>query len=200
MAEQGARQMLPEVQRYVESVETANAAQSAAVAAADTKYPERYGYGEEGRRQANSYSEEVNRAYTTRADVQEAAWSSLKTSSDPLVKWIAENCADYRQEAQCVLVALPATVGELDDLADQNDWCGVWGKFRQLAIDAGVVAAIVPPSPARKAVFERIDEEGCCRMGTVARRRIGKALDALIQEALSAAPSATDAESVDVSA
>ncbi|MGP4014108.1 hypothetical protein [Streptomyces sp. 4N124] len=191
MAEQGARQMLPEAQKYVESVEAATAVRNAAVGAAEEKYPRRYGYGEEEARQARAFNEEVNKAYATCADVQAAAWGALKASADPLVKWIAENCADYREQAQCVLAALPATVDELDDLADTNDWCNVWNDFRQQAIDAGVMPGINPPSPARKAVFERIDQEACCRMDPSAQRRIGKALDALIQEALTAAPSPT---------
>ncbi|MDQ1041795.1 hypothetical protein [Streptomyces sp. V4I2] len=158
--------MLPEVQKYVESVEAATTAQSAAVTAAGEKYPERHGYGEEGRRQDSAYSEEIGKAYTMSADAQKAAWEALKTSDDPLVKWIAENCGEYRTEAQYILAILPATADELDDLADTRDWCGVWGDFRQRAIDAGVMPGITPPSPARKAVFERIDREGLLSHGT----------------------------------
>ncbi len=182
--------MLPEVQKYVESVEAATTAQSAAVTAAGEKYPERHGYGEEGRRQDSAYSEEIRKAYTTSAAAQRAAWEALKASGDPLVKWIAENCGEYRTEAQRILAILPATVDELDELADAQGWCGVWGDFRQRAIDAGVMPGITAPSQARKAVFERIDREGCCPMGLGSRRRIGQALDALIQEALTAEASA----------
>ncbi|MFF7452223.1 MULTISPECIES: hypothetical protein [unclassified Streptomyces] len=139
------------------------------MAAADKKYPERYGYGEDAQRQASAYSEEVRKAYATCTDAQEAAWGALKASSDPLVKWIAENCAGYRGEAQRILSLLPATVDELDDLAETNGWCSVWANFRQQAIDAGVVPGIKPLSPARKAVFERIDQEGCRLMQPGAR-------------------------------
>ncbi|TLS45806.1 hypothetical protein FE633_13710 [Streptomyces montanus] len=199
MAEQGARQMLPEVQKFVESVEAAIAARVATVEAAEQKYPERHSCGEVGRREYNAYSEEINKAYAKCSGVQAAAWGALKVSSDPLVKWIAENCTEYREQAQSVLAALPATVDELDDLADKNDWCSVWDEFRRQAINAGVMPGIKPPSPAMKAVFERIDREGCCPMDPGARRRIGKALDALIQEALTAA-SATEAKAVEVTA
>ncbi|WP_190086382.1 hypothetical protein [Streptomyces longisporoflavus] len=200
MAEQGARQMLPEVQTYIQSVEAATAAQSAAAVAADQKYPERYGYGENSRSQASAYSEEIRKVYDTGAETLEAAWNALKTSGDPLVKWIAENCGEYRAEARCILAALPATVDELDDLAEANDWCRVWGSFRQQAIDAGVMPGITPPSPARKAVFERIDQESCCRMEAGARRRIGEALDALIKEAMTTEASAAEAKAPQVPA
>lgn len=194
MAEQGARQMLPEVQKYVESVEAATTARNAAVDAADKKYAERYGYGEERRHQADAYSEEIRKAYATCTDAQEAAWGALKASGDPLVKWIAENCGAFRGEAQRILSLLPATLDELDDMAETSHWCGVWATFRQQAIEAGVMPGVKPLSPARKAVFERIDQEGCCLMQPGARRRIGYALDALIQEALTAEASATEAK------
>ncbi|MFD9441930.1 hypothetical protein ACFWBR_27780 [Streptomyces sp. NPDC060006] len=200
MAEQGTRQMLPEVQKYVETIEAATTAQSAALVTADEKYAERHGYSEDSQRQGSAYRAEIRKAYATCENVQEAAWGALKASGDPLVRWIAENCAEYRGEAQCILAALPATVDELDDLADTKDWCGVWGNFRQQAIDAGVIPGINPPSPARKAVFERIDQEGCCRMGPGARRRIGYALDALIEEARTAEASATKAKAPEVPA
>ncbi|MDQ1051757.1 hypothetical protein [Streptomyces sp. V4I2] len=192
MAEQGARQMLPEVQKYFASVEAATTAQSAAEAAAGEKYPERHDHSDDGRRQFSAYYEEVDKAYAACADAQKTAWEALKASGDPLVKWIAENCAEYRAEAQHILPILPATADELDDLADTQNWCSVWGDFRQRAADAGVMPGITPPSPARKAVFERIDREGCCPMGPVSRRRIGQALDALIQEALTAEASAAE--------
>ncbi|MWA07648.1 hypothetical protein [Streptomyces sp. BA2] len=110
------------------------------------------------------------------------------------MKWIAENCAEYREQAQCILAVLPATVEELDDLADTNEWCPVWDAFRREAIDAGVMPGVTPPSPARKAVFERINEESCCRMDRRVMRRIDKALDALVHEVLTGSGSATEAK------
>ncbi|MGW6275708.1 hypothetical protein [Streptomyces sp. NPDC055060] len=200
MAEQTARQMLPEVKEYVEIFEAAISTRNAVEDAAGVKYPDRYGYGENARRQADAYREEVNQAYDTCAAVQAEAWEALKVSGDPLVKWIAENSVAYREQARCVLVALPATIDELDDLADGNDWCGVWDEFRQQAIAAGVVPGSTPPSPARKAVFERINEESCCRMDTKATRRIDKALDALVHEALAGPGSAMAAKAGEVPA
>ncbi|WP_086804152.1 hypothetical protein [Streptomyces caniscabiei] len=184
MAEQGTRQTLPEVRQYIESVEAAKTAHDAALDAADKKYPERYGHSEDGAQQTSAHSEEIRKAYATLADAQTAAWDALKTSGDPLVRWIAENCQEYRGQAECILIILPATVDELDELADTKGWCEVWDNLRQQAMDAGVVPGIDPPSPARKALFAQIDQEGCCRMGPGARRRIGKALDALIQEVM----------------
>ncbi|MDG4857097.1 hypothetical protein P8605_02805 [Streptomyces sp. T-3] len=200
MAEQGARQVLPEVQTYFESVETLAADRSAAVAAAAAKYPERYGYGEKARRQDRAHSEEVSKAYAAHTKAHAVAWGTLTASSDPLVKWIAENCADHCEEARCVLGILPATVDEIDDLAEREGWCRVWEDYRQRALDAGVLPGTTPPTQAMNAVFEQIDEENCCRMSSNSRRRIRRALDALIQESLAAAASAAEAKAVEVPA
>ncbi|MDX3321083.1 hypothetical protein PV415_29675 [Streptomyces sp. ME03-5684b] len=189
--------MLPEVRRYVDAVEAGAAVRSRAVDTADRKYDGRYSLSEEGRRQEIAYTQEINAAYATCVSVRAAAWDALKTSGDPLVKWIAENCGEYPAEAECVLTALPATVEVLDDLADKADWCGVWNNFREQAIHAGVLPGATPPSQARLDVFERIDREACCPMDARAKQRIGKALDALIREALAAAASAEDAQAVE---
>ncbi|MFD4635421.1 hypothetical protein ACFVYR_37705 [Streptomyces sp. NPDC058284] len=182
MADQEARQMLPEVQKYIETIEAATTARTAAVEAARAKYLEPESRNEVTQTQRSAYGKEVDEAYAVSAQAREAAWEALKASGDPLVQWIAENCADYRDEAQHILALLPATADEMDDLANTRDWCGVWGEFRLRAIDAGVMPGVCPPSPARKALFEQIDQESCCGMKPSAQRRIGKALDALIQE------------------
>jgi hypothetical protein len=192
--------MLPEVQKYMESLEAALTAREAAVKAAGEKYPKRSGYSEDDRRQALAFNNTVNTAFAECDSIHATAWEALKASSDPLVKWIAENCASYKAEAHSVLSALPATVDELDDLAARKDWCGVWDTFRQRAIDAGVMPGVTPPSPARQAVFDLIDREGCCPMGTRTKQRVGKALDALIQEAVSTTASATEAKTAEAPA
>jgi hypothetical protein len=145
MAEQEARRVLPEVQKYVESMDAADRAQGAALDAASEKNPQRYGYGEEARRQRAAYGEEVTASYQTWSDAQRAAWEALKGSGDPLVKWIAENCAEYRADARVILTALPATLGELDALAEAEGWCPVWDGFRQRALDAGVAPGTEAP-------------------------------------------------------
>ncbi|MFC8436498.1 hypothetical protein [Streptomyces sp. NPDC057253] len=200
MTEQEAREMLPEVRAYVEAIEAASAEEDKVRQAAAARYPKRFDWDEEGQRQISAHNKVTGEAYRARVHAQDDAWSALKTSSDPLVRWIAENCAEYRDHARQVLSALPATLGELDALAEQGGWCGVWDAFRQRAIDAGAMPGPVPPSPARKAVLDLIDREGCCAMGSASRRRIGEALDALIQEALTSAASATEARPVEVTA
>jgi hypothetical protein len=79
--------------------------------------------------------------YAARERAQNAAWARLKGSADPLVRWIAEKCEDYRYEATRVLRALPASMDELDALARENDWCGAWDAFRRQAEHAGVLPA-----------------------------------------------------------
>ncbi|MFD5445929.1 hypothetical protein [Streptomyces tendae] len=198
--EQGAQQMLPDVQRFIDAVEAATAARRAAVDTAAEKYPNRYGRSQDAQRQALAYTDEIESAHTTCSDVREAAWEALKTSGDPLVRWIAENCAEYPAEARQVLTALPATLDELDELAERGGYCGVWNVFRQRALAAGVVPGVTPPSPARQAVFDLIDREGCCPMKQAARRRISEALDALIEEARTGEASVTEARPIEATA
>lgn len=81
----------------------------------------------------------------TLAAAEVDAWQALKTAADPLVRWIAENCEDYRFEAASVLRALPASMDELDALARENGWCGMWGGFRRQAEQAGVLPAATAP-------------------------------------------------------
>ena len=80
------------------------------------------------------------------------AWNALKQCSDPLVSWIVDNCKDYQPEARAVLKALPATVEELDRLAEDENWCQIWDNFRARAAEDG---AIVLPqlSTAREALI-----------------------------------------------
>ncbi|MFF0706272.1 hypothetical protein ACFYVC_38845 [Streptomyces tendae] len=192
--------MLPDVRRFVDAVEAATAARRAAVDAAVEKYPNRYGLSQDDQRQAVAYTDEIDAAYATCSGVREAAWEALKTSEVPLIRWIAENCAEYPMEARQVLTALPATLDELDAVAEVGGFCGVWDAFRRRAIDAGVVPGVTPPSQARRAVFDLIDREGCCPMGQAARRRIGEALDALIREAQTGEASVTEARPMEATA
>jgi hypothetical protein len=59
---------------------------------------------------------------------------------DPLVDWIIDNTSGYRGEPLQVLRALPATLAELDALADDAGWCEEWDALRAAAIRDGVIA------------------------------------------------------------
>lgn len=72
-----------------------------------------------------------------------AAWDALKASaSTPLVRWIAENCADEKSAALKALALLPAPMSALDALAVREDWCGMYGRYRAAAKAAGVLAVM----------------------------------------------------------
>lgn len=74
-------------------------------------------------------------------EAQEAAWDAMMGVSDPLVRWIAKNCEEYRAEALLVLKALPVPMAELDALAKDKGWCGQWDAFKRLAEQDGVLPA-----------------------------------------------------------
>ncbi|MFJ4791007.1 hypothetical protein [Streptomyces sp. NPDC088794] len=139
MTEQEIRRMLPEVQRFVESMAAATDAEYEATEVARNKYTERYGDSEEALRQSRAYSGDVLKASARCRRAYADAWDSLKSSSDPFVKWIADHCGSYRSEARVVLTALPSTVEDLDRLAEAEGWCEVWDDLREQAVDAGVM-------------------------------------------------------------
>lgn len=79
----------------------------------------------------------VSAAYEASVD---AARDALEVSTaDPLVRWIAEHVRDYEREVRIVLEALPASMAELDQLANDKGWCSDWERFRRLARAAGVL-------------------------------------------------------------
>lgn len=75
-----------------------------------------------------------------RRAARNAAWAALKVSRDPVVAWIGEHCDDYRAEAQHILVALPAALEDMGEIARSQDWCGEWERLRGEALKAGVVS------------------------------------------------------------
>lgn len=173
--------MLPEVKAYVAAREAARAAFNESIKDAEAKYPMRNDWNAgDSRVQRQAFREAQDAAYGARSVAFDTAWGALKQSGDPLVKWIAENAEDYAGEALIVLQALPATLDELDDLAERQDWCGTWTSLKERAIAAGVMPGIEPPSEAYKAVFQEIDNASCCNLDARGRRRVGKALDALL--------------------
>lgn len=79
----------------------------------------------------------VYAAYEAAVDVARDALAASTT--DPLIRWIAEHVRDYEREARIVLEALPASMAELDQLANDKGWCGDWERLRRTARAAGVL-------------------------------------------------------------
>jgi hypothetical protein len=68
-----------------------------------------------------------------------SAWEALRCG-DPLADWIIGNASRHSDRAMQVLRALPATLAELDALADAADWRETWNTLRNAAIVDGVIA------------------------------------------------------------
>lgn len=66
-------------------------------------------------------------------------WSKLTEATDPLVKWIGDNCSEYPDYAEQILRALPADFATLEDIARRHDWCNEFDRLAQRAIAAGVI-------------------------------------------------------------
>lgn len=177
------RQMLAEVQAYITARNEAETSLRDAERDLVAKYPRRYDYdnSEETRTQRVGFHREMDEAHAKSRVTVNEAWNGIKQASDPLARWIAENCKDYQGEALIILKALPATLAELDELADDQDFCNIWDQFRGRAQEAGVLPGAQPETPARKAVVDFVTYEACLdRRG---RRRLNTLLDALLAEA-----------------
>jgi len=84
-------------------------------------------------------------ARATYEAVRAPAWATLldAVQSDPLAAWIVEHAMpDHHDEALTVLRALPATLVQLDDLADRHGWCDSWADQVTAARVAGVIPAV----------------------------------------------------------
>ena len=73
------------------------------------------------------------------------AWEQLlrDVADDPLAAWIVEHAMPtYPDQAIVVLKALPATLDQLDQLAEDNDWCDTWAEQVTAARTAGALPAV----------------------------------------------------------
>lgn len=111
--------MLPEVTQYFE------AAQKAHDKWTDT------------RRKTNDY----DAARKVHDEEMSKARDFLLGSDNELIKWMAghPDILRYRSEAEAILRRIPAPIADLDRIARQDSWCGVYRNFRDEAIKAGVI-------------------------------------------------------------
>lgn len=124
--------MLPEVETFTAAYNEAHTTYNDAYEALRKEYNGLYGIDRE------PFYNKCSELERARNEKIVAAWNALGESTDPVVKFIAENCQNYASEAIEVLKALPATLDQLEKVADELDWCGVWGRFVDRAIEAGV--------------------------------------------------------------
>jgi hypothetical protein len=125
--------MYPEVEQFLAARAVADKTQNEALSAPD--FPQ-HGYGAIAGCIGCAAEGPIDEAHEAAVD---AAWDALKASSDPLVSWIAANGRTHAYEAVIVLKALPASMAELNDLAQRSGWCGAWVRYRSAAEEAGVL-------------------------------------------------------------
>lgn len=174
------RKLLPDVAAYFAATEKAQEEYQARRRAVHEEYEGaddlRFGSAERSTKLVDAMRDR-------NAAVHEAR-TTLAKSSDPLVAWIATNVlSTYDSEARAVLHALPATLGELDDLAYRNGWCPDWQTLRRRALVAGVVEEVPEREIglARTALFEWASRV----LGLTYpadKRRLHQLLDAVVEE------------------
>lgn len=135
--------MYPEVETYIKE-------RDAAQKEYDDWHAEAYGsrpsYGWGGGEQARIYNEWEKEFYdndrdrsSTRRAKHKAAWEKLQESTHADVRWMTKVLKDYQSYVETVLPELPATRERLDEIADENSWCGEYEEIMGRAERAGVV-------------------------------------------------------------
>jgi hypothetical protein len=81
-----------------------------------------------------SYWDSIRLVNDARDQAYREAWELLKTSDDPLVLFIAENCYEYQDHARSILELLPADFAAMQQVARTEGWCGVFDRFAAAAV------------------------------------------------------------------
>lgn len=144
--------MLAEVQAYIDAVAGAKATYQSASRAHEAAHSEAFSGSwtpELGRAQEAWYvkNKEIGNAFRV---AKNTAWAKLSQSENPLVRFIEEHAKNHQADARKILEALPASLEELEQIADNEGFCDVFGQLRDAAVDAGVVPGHSPLSAARK--------------------------------------------------
>lgn len=156
----------------------------------DKKYRVRDGYGDAADDAGKEWADEWICARRRWGQAQVTALSILRRSEQPQIAWLAadeEVVTDYPGQLRVVLEMVPVTLAELDDLADQDDWCGAWhgpDGIRDRMIEAGLFAGVPMPTPARKAIHRWATES--MNLYPSLRRGLDAMLDDLVAETLAA--------------
>lgn len=102
------------------------------------------------------YEECLSRREYANQDRQVAintAWNELTKSSDPLVKFIAEECKNYQHYAIQILRMLPASAAEIERYAENESWCDIYTRFLGQARKAGVMPTLPSNSPREELTY-----------------------------------------------
>jgi tetratricopeptide (TPR) repeat protein len=161
MPETVEKQVLPEVQRYIEARAAYQTKLRKLRDVSNDLYYERHTSDEA----MKAYQAAVT-AFRTADNAQDDHFDALAATlagetDDKLVKFVAENyLSEYAQQAIIILEKLPASFKELDQLADDEGWCGVWAE----AVDAAAKAGVIDFSPV-ESTTRKLTRFLNCEMG-----------------------------------
>jgi len=144
--------MLPEVEKYFADMKVVQEATDAAMEEVAANHPiptpPQWGTGGDWTEYDRAAElrrvpeiEVYNRAENGRSKARAAL---LETTSDPLVKWIAQSVlGSHRDHSEQILKELTSDTSnrytELSDFANGRGWCNVFSQFRTAAVRAGVL-------------------------------------------------------------
>ena len=176
------------VNAYERAIREAENVYSAAIREAENVYSaidEEHGWGSQAERAAERVRRAAREeAHQARNKAYDDAWDAMEEIPDPVAKWIVANCKENKYEAIKVLPHLPAPLTELDDLADDLDFCGVWDRYRLMALRAGVFAE--SKMTAERAEIHSIMRENLGTLRGRKRTKFDALLDAVVKAEITA--------------
>lgn len=95
-------------------------------------------YREWHRKFRQEHSDMQNRYLAT---LNEARAKLKSKTKDPIARWILNNIDGYESYVEKILPILPATRAELEEVANEHDWCSEFDSFMDMATEAGVIPA-----------------------------------------------------------
>lgn len=135
--------MLPEVERYfVDRDKIQKEFDTWRQGCDDKQPPYSYVSGSEYPAWATQYHEEARKWNAKLNKAHHERCEKLRTeTTDPMIPWMIDNLGDYTSYMDDVLQILPATIDQIEELANANNWCGEFDTFLGQAIATGVVKA-----------------------------------------------------------
>jgi len=175
--------MYPEVEAYLKGHEVAAGTYSRTVRAARNTYNQRTDSSYGPRTQHwDVYNLAVAEALKLYDSAKCAARDALSRHSDPVVQFIVEHSlSGYPNQSELILRALPATFQELQEIAEEHDWCDDWDSFVDEAAEAGVYPKAFPISTLpRRALIRWVKSEYDWEVGEIQKLHV--LLDQVVAE------------------
>lgn len=133
------------------------------------------------------FHDEYREAHDKHRDtMREARHKLRRKTEDPMLIWMMDNIEDYWSYIETVMPILPATREQLENLADEHDWCSEFDGFMERATEAGIVPPVQDPYNTSELV-EWVVNRDYDDNDRTARRQIQARVNQIVEKALAVA-------------